>query len=122
MKENKRLSEVEGGFASPATRLGAFLVSVVVVLCLTAAKLAAAGAPANLRSAANFAALVGAAVFLAHGLGHLVGILGFGQAIRSLGFRPQPVNGAIPAGDTVAPRVEPSWAFAYEAPLEQKVA
>ena len=121
MKENKRLSEVEGGFATPARRGGAFLVGVVVVLGLTAAKLAA-GAPVNLRSAANFAALVSGAVFLAHGLGHLVGILGLGQALRSLGFRPQPVNGAIPAGDRVAARVEPSWAFAYEVPLEQKIA
>jgi hypothetical protein len=122
MKENKRLSEVEGRFASLARQVGAFLVGVVVVLGLTAAKLAAAGAPVNLRSAANFAALVGAAVFLAHGLGHLVGILGLGQTLRSLGFRLQPVSGAIPASDTVAPRVEPSWAFAYEAPLEQKIA
>lgn len=122
MKENKRLREVEARFASPARRVGAFLVGVVVVLGLTAAKLAAAGAPVNLRSAANFAALVGAAAFLAHGLGHLVGILGLGQAFRSLGFRPQPVKGAISAGDTVAPRVEPSWTFAYEAPLEQKIA
>jgi hypothetical protein len=122
MKESKRLSEVEGRFATPARRVGVFLVGVVVVLGLTAAKLAAAGAPVNLRSAANFAALVGGAVFLAHGLGHLVGILGLGQALRSLGFRPQPVNGAIPAGDRVAPRVEPSWAFAYEVPLEQKIA
>jgi len=122
MKENNRLSEVEGRFASPARRVGAFLVGVAVVLCLTAAKFATAGAPFNLRSAANFAALVGAAVFLAHGLGHLVGILGFGHALRSLGLRPQPVNGAIPAGDTVAPRVETSWAFAYETPLEQKIA
>jgi hypothetical protein len=122
MKANKRLREVEGRFASLARRVGAFLVGVVVVLCLTAAKLATAGAPVNLRSAANFASLVGAALFLAHGLGHLVGILGFGQAVRSLGFGPQPVNGAIPAGDTGAPRVEPAWAFAYEVPLEQKIA
>jgi hypothetical protein len=122
MKESKRLREVEGRFASLARRVGAFLVGVVVVLCLTAAKLATAGAPVNLRSAAMFAALVGAAVFLAHGLGHLVGILGFRQALRSLGFRLQRVKGAVPAGDTVAPRVEPPWAFAYEAPLEQKIA
>jgi hypothetical protein len=120
MKENKRLRAVEGGFASLARRVGAFLVGVVVVLCLTAAKLATAGAPVNLRSAANFAVLVGAAVFLAHGLGHLVGTLGFGQALRSLGFGPLPVNGTIPG--TVAPRVEPSWALAYEAPLEHKIA
>ena len=122
MKENERPREAEGRFAILRGRVGAFLVGVVVVLCLTAAKLVTAGAPVNLRSAANFAALVGAAVILAHGLGHLIGILGFGQALRSLGFRLQPVNGAIPAGDTVAPRLEPSWALAYEAPLEQKIA
>jgi hypothetical protein len=122
MKANRKQGEVESRFASLAERVSVFPLGVVVVLSLTAAKFAAAGAPVNLRSAANFAALVGAAVFLAHGLGHLVGILGFGQALWSLGFRPQQVNGVIHAGDTVARRAEASWAFAYEAPLEQKIA
>jgi hypothetical protein len=125
MKENKKLSEVEGWLVSLARRVGALRAGVVVVVCLTAAKLAVAGAPVNLRSTAIFAALVGAAVLLAHGLGHLTGVLGFGQALRSLGLRPLPVTGAIPAGDTVAPRADPSLAAAaaaYEAPREQKVA
>ena len=122
MKANRKQSEVEYRFASLARSVSVFLLGVAVVLGLTAAKFAAAGAPVNLRSAANFTALVGAAVLLAHCLGHLVGILGFGQALRSLGLFPEQVNGAVHVGDIVAPSAEAPWSFTYEAPLEQKVA
>ena len=113
MHTNSKQCEIVTTQEKFANGVGTFLLGAAAVLCLTAVKLAAAGAPVNLRSAATFAGLVGAAVLLAHGLGHLTGILGLRQALRSLGFCPQQVNRAIHASETVARHPEASWAIGY---------
>jgi hypothetical protein len=114
MNISKSQSEIVSAPAKFANGVGTFLLGAAAALCLTGAKLVAGGAPVNLRSAASFAGLVGAAVFLAHGLGHLTGILGFRQALWSLGFCQQQVNLAIQVSDTVARHPKASLAVGYK--------